>query len=118
MQVGLVRFDPLSPHGSTRPINTAQVTVVRYTALLAMLGGTAMVITGALIMTPETATGRGSMVPGPPGPSIHAKGHRRVIPENKVGRRRKMKITGPMREMTRRICGRARENERFSAENL
>ena len=98
MQVGLVRFDPLSPHGSIRPINTAQVTVVRYTALLAMLGGTAMVITGALIMTPETATGRGSMVPGPPGPSIHAKGHRRVIPENQVDRRRKIKKRGGSNE--------------------
>merc|ERR1719388_702354 len=73
------KFTPDSLDGSTKTSNddinampggkfgAVTVTVVRYTALLAMLGGTAMVITGALIMTPETATGRGSMVPGPPG---------------------------------------------------
>merc|ERR1719146_91560 len=37
------------------------VTVVRYIALLALLGGVATVITGAIIMTPETANGRGSI---------------------------------------------------------
>merc|ERR1719456_1060305 len=37
------------------------VTVVRYTALLALLGGTAAVITGVIIMTPETANGRGAI---------------------------------------------------------
>jgi len=37
------------------------VTVVRYTALVALLGGVAAVITGAIIMTPETANGRGSI---------------------------------------------------------
>merc|ERR1719421_1128380 len=37
------------------------VTVVRYVALLALLGGVATVITGAIIMTPETANGRGSI---------------------------------------------------------
>jgi len=37
------------------------VTVVRYAALLALLGGVAAVITGAIIMTPETANGRGSI---------------------------------------------------------
>merc|ERR1719155_426029 len=37
------------------------VTVVRYCALLALLGGVAAVITGAIIMTPETANGRGSI---------------------------------------------------------
>merc|ERR1719265_805438 len=37
------------------------VTVVRYTALLALLGGTATVITGVITMTPETANGRGSI---------------------------------------------------------
>jgi hypothetical protein len=73
------KFTPDSLDGSTKTTDddinampggkfgAVTVTVVRYTALLAMLGGTAMVITGALIMTPETATGRGSMVPGPPG---------------------------------------------------
>jgi hypothetical protein len=43
------------------------VTFVRYTALLALLGGTAAVITGVILMTPETATGRGSVAPRPPG---------------------------------------------------
>jgi hypothetical protein len=43
------------------------VTVVRYTALLALLGGVGMVITGVIIMTPETANGRGSVAPRPPG---------------------------------------------------
>merc|ERR1719163_1258721 len=43
------------------------VTVLRYIALVALLGGTAAVITGVFLMTPENATGRGSMVPGPPG---------------------------------------------------
>merc|ERR1719380_552465 len=73
------KFTPDSLDGSTKTTDddinampggkfgAVTVTVVRYTALLAMLGGTAMVVTGALIMTPETATGRGSMVPGPPG---------------------------------------------------
>jgi hypothetical protein len=37
------------------------VTVVRYLALVALLGGVATVITGAIIMTPETANGRGSI---------------------------------------------------------
>merc|ERR1719335_290871 len=37
------------------------VTLVRYTALVALLGGVAAVITGAIIMTPETANGRGSI---------------------------------------------------------
>ena len=37
------------------------VTVVRYVALVALLGGVAAVITGAIIMTPETANGRGSI---------------------------------------------------------
>merc|ERR1719387_2708747 len=47
------------------------VTVVRYTALVALLGGVATVITGAITMTPETANGRGSLpvdlAPPPPG---------------------------------------------------
>merc|ERR1719213_1005078 len=37
------------------------VTVVRYTALVALLGGVVTVITGAITMTPETANGRGSI---------------------------------------------------------
>merc|ERR1719265_1387931 len=43
------------------------VTVLRYTALIALLGGTASVITGVIIMTPETANGSGSIAPRPPG---------------------------------------------------
>jgi hypothetical protein len=43
------------------------VTTVRYTALLALLGGVAAVITGVIIMTPETANGSGSVAPRPPG---------------------------------------------------
>merc|ERR1719420_1573002 len=52
------------PCGKFGPI---LVTVVRYTALVALLGGLATVITGVIIMTPETATGKGSMVPAPAG---------------------------------------------------
>jgi hypothetical protein len=48
-------------------IGAITVTVVRYAALVALLGGTAAVITGVIIMTPETATGRGSMVSRPAG---------------------------------------------------
>jgi hypothetical protein len=48
-------------------VGAVTVTALRYVALVALLGGVAAVITGALIMTPETATGRGSMMPGPPG---------------------------------------------------
>merc|ERR1719395_395332 len=46
------------PGGKARAI---AVTVVRYVALVALLGGVAAVITGAIIMTPETANGRGSI---------------------------------------------------------
>jgi hypothetical protein len=48
-------------------VGAITVTVLRYFALVALMGGTAMVITGAIIMTPETATGKGSMVPPPAG---------------------------------------------------
>jgi len=63
------------------PIGAAVVTFVRYTALLALIGGVATVITGVIVMTPETANGRGAipliadgtlpvnMAPGPPGPN-------------------------------------------------
>jgi hypothetical protein len=43
------------------------MTVLRYSALVALLGGTAAVITGVLTMTPENATGSGSVVPETPG---------------------------------------------------
>jgi len=61
------------------PIGAAVVSIVRYTALLALIGGVATVITGVLVMTPETANGRGAipliadgtlpvnMAPDPPG---------------------------------------------------
>jgi hypothetical protein len=61
------------------PIGAAVVTLVRYTALLALIGGVATVITGVIVMTPETANGRGAipliadgtlpvnMAPDPPG---------------------------------------------------
>jgi hypothetical protein len=44
-----------------------RVTTVRYTAWRALLGGVAAVITGVIIMTPETANGSGSVAPRPPG---------------------------------------------------
>merc|ERR1719181_2742886 len=37
------------------------VTFIRYAALLALMGGTATVITGVILMTPETANGRGAI---------------------------------------------------------
>merc|ERR1719321_2269733 len=37
------------------------VTFIRYVALLSLLGGVATVITGVILMTPETANGRGSI---------------------------------------------------------
>merc|ERR1719420_1689864 len=37
------------------------VTFIRYAALLALLGGVATVITGVILMTPETANGRGAI---------------------------------------------------------
>merc|ERR1719201_436923 len=37
------------------------VTFIRYSALLALMGGTATVITGVCLMTPETANGRGAI---------------------------------------------------------
>jgi hypothetical protein len=37
------------------------VTAIRYVALLSLLGGTATVITGVILMTPETANGRGAL---------------------------------------------------------
>merc|ERR1719258_968219 len=43
------------------PIGAAVVTFVRYTALLALIGGVATVITGVIVMTPETANGRGAI---------------------------------------------------------
>jgi len=43
------------------------LTGLRYIALVALLGGTAAVISGVFSMTPENANGRGSVAPRPPG---------------------------------------------------
>jgi len=61
------------------PYAAGAVTFVRYTALVALIGGIATVITGVFLMTPETANGRGAiplvtdgtlpvdLAPAPPG---------------------------------------------------
>jgi hypothetical protein len=73
------KYTPDSLDGSTRAENPVAniygayvVTFLRYFALLALMGGVATVITGMLLMTPETANGGGSvpvldMVPEPVG---------------------------------------------------
>merc|ERR1719472_117651 len=43
------------------PWAAGTVTAIRYVALLSLLGGTATVITGVILMTPETANGRGAL---------------------------------------------------------
>jgi len=43
------------------PIGAWAVTIVRYAALLALMGGVATVTVGVYMMTPETANGRGSI---------------------------------------------------------
>jgi len=45
----------------SNPIAAGVVTFIRYAALLALIGGTATVITGVFLMTPETANGRGAI---------------------------------------------------------
>merc|ERR1719456_1884171 len=54
----------------------AKVTVgVRYTAFVLLYGGVVAVICGLMLITPETATGRGSLIPGvdvPPPPAVPA----------------------------------------------
>jgi len=45
----------------SNPWGAYAVTFVRYSALLALMGGTATVITGVIVMTPDTANGRGSI---------------------------------------------------------
>merc|ERR1719197_1901395 len=63
-------FVPARLDGSTKPDEAANlsnpwaagaVTAIRYIALLSLLGGTATVITGVILMTPETANGRGAL---------------------------------------------------------
>jgi len=45
----------------TNPVAAGAVTFIRYSALLALIGGIATVITGVFLMTPETANGRGAI---------------------------------------------------------
>ena len=43
------------------PVGAWAVTIVRYAALFALLGGIATIVVGLYTMTPETANGRGSI---------------------------------------------------------
>jgi hypothetical protein len=43
------------------PYAAGAVTFIRYAALIALIGGIATVITGVMLMTPETANGRGAI---------------------------------------------------------
>merc|ERR1719446_1751358 len=45
----------------SNPIAAGVVTFIRYAALVSLIGGTATVITGVFLMTPETANGRGAI---------------------------------------------------------
>merc|ERR1719213_525602 len=64
------KYTPDSLDGETKPKEddnlsnpwaAGAVTAIRYIALLSLLGGTAAVITGVILMTPETANGRGAL---------------------------------------------------------
>merc|ERR1719327_555039 len=64
------KYTPDSLDGETKPkedenlgnpMAAGVVTAIRYIALLSLLGGTAAVITGVILMTPETANGRGAL---------------------------------------------------------
>merc|ERR1719287_233946 len=64
------KYTPDSLDGETKPKEdqnlsnpwaAGTVTAIRYIALLSLLGGTATVITGVILMTPETANGRGAL---------------------------------------------------------
>merc|ERR1719446_235604 len=64
------KYTPDSLDGETKPKEdenlsnpwaAGAVTAIRYIALLSLLGGTATVITGVILMTPETANGRGAL---------------------------------------------------------
>merc|ERR1719267_193639 len=64
------KYTPDSLDGETKPkesdnlgnpMAAGVVTAIRYVALLSLLGGTAAVITGVILMTPETANGRGAL---------------------------------------------------------
>merc|ERR1719247_1168627 len=45
----------------SNPYAAGAVTFIRYSALIALIGGIATVITGVMLMTPETANGRGAI---------------------------------------------------------
>merc|ERR1719181_2509665 len=64
------KYTPDSLDGATKPEEAdnlsnpwaaGAVTAIRYIALLSLMGGTATVITGVILMTPETANGRGAL---------------------------------------------------------
>jgi len=64
------KYTPDTLDGATKPDEASNlanpwaagvVTAIRYVALLSLLGGTATVITGVILMTPETANGRGAL---------------------------------------------------------
>merc|ERR1719506_986290 len=52
---------PKEDENLSNPWAAGTVTAIRYIALLSLLGGTATVITGVILMTPETANGRGAL---------------------------------------------------------
>jgi len=52
---------PKDEENLSNPMAAGVVTAIRYVALLSLLGGTAAVITGVILMTPETANGRGAL---------------------------------------------------------
>merc|ERR1719213_463700 len=52
---------PKDEENLSNPMAAGTVTAIRYIALLSLLGGTAAVITGVILMTPETANGRGAL---------------------------------------------------------
>jgi hypothetical protein len=52
---------PVKADNVTNPYAAGAVTFIRYSALIALIGGIATVITGVMLMTPETANGRGAI---------------------------------------------------------
>merc|ERR1719156_249039 len=52
---------PKDEENLSNPMAAGVVTAIRYIALLSLLGGTAAVITGVILMTPETANGHGAL---------------------------------------------------------
>jgi len=52
---------PAKEDTMSNPIGAWVITIIRYAALLALMGGVATVTVGVYMMTPETANGRGSI---------------------------------------------------------